>query len=438
MAETGRKLILFTDGYPFTDTPEKVFIRPELLKLSGIFDITVVSCADLPAGSLPKEEGPWKEAILYTLPKKAYLSEFICLCKALFDPLFRDEVKRIKLEEKDRKKQIFWSFLQYFWAADLGKWAEKQGLFSNDTDVIFYTYWHRYYLLSLCMRKDRILGEKMKLFSRIHGYDLFDDQSPVLWQPFKHYMDEKTDRTFFVSEQGKEYFEKRFRTEGNCGKHTVCRLGVPAKVPDLTGKSKDFLLVSCASIYPVKHLEGIIEGIAAAADSGAFSAEQPLRWVHFGPGEDAYAVSVRELAEEKLGGKEGISFEFRGQVPNDEVIRFYLEEHPSCFITTSLSEGSPVSVQEAVSCALPVIGTNVGAMGELIDGNGLLLSPKPDAEEVKNAILRMYRAYQTEDEEFKKMKERSLKIWALKFDRDHNLGEFLRFFGAEGPGKDKV
>ncbi|NJK95527.1 MAG: glycosyltransferase [Bacteroidales bacterium] len=47
------------------------------------------------------------------------------------------------------------------------------------------------------------------------------------------------------------------------------------------------------------------------------------------------------------------------------------------FLNTSLSEGVPVSVMEALSFGLPVIATDVGGTGELInDEVGMLINPE--------------------------------------------------------------
>ena len=60
------------------------------------------------------------------------------------------------------------------------------------------------------------------------------------------------------------------------------------------------------------------------------------------------------------------------------------------FITTSSTEGLPVSIQEAMAAGIPIIGTNVGGIPEMIDGNGVLLSANPSNKEVAEAILRIY------------------------------------------------
>ena len=57
------------------------------------------------------------------------------------------------------------------------------------------------------------------------------------------------------------------------------------------------------------------------------------------------------------------------------------------FVLSSISEGMPVSVMEALACGLPVISTRCGGVDELInDGNGGLVQIK-DYQAISDFIL---------------------------------------------------
>jgi glycosyltransferase involved in cell wall biosynthesis len=67
-------------------------------------------------------------------------------------------------------------------------------------------------------------------------------------------------------------------------------------------------------------------------------------------------------------------------------------QHADIFITTSLSDGTPVSVLEAMASDLPCIATSVGGIPEWIEHNvtGLLIQPG-SPEQVARAILTLAR-----------------------------------------------
>ena len=72
---------------------------------------------------------------------------------------------------------------------------------------------------------------------------------------------------------------------------------------------------------------------------------------------------------------------FMGYVPNVEIMQFMEESNVDVFINLSTSEGVPVSIMEAQSYGIPVIATNVGGTGEIIDkDNGILLSHAPHSK----------------------------------------------------------
>jgi glycosyltransferase involved in cell wall biosynthesis len=61
------------------------------------------------------------------------------------------------------------------------------------------------------------------------------------------------------------------------------------------------------------------------------------------------------------------------------------------FVLTSESEGLPMAAIEAISASLPVVISNVGGCGELVDQNGILISNNTeDLERALNAIFSNY------------------------------------------------
>src|SRR5262249_1496011 len=60
------------------------------------------------------------------------------------------------------------------------------------------------------------------------------------------------------------------------------------------------------------------------------------------------------------------------------------------FLLTSISEGIPLTLIEAMAARLPIVSTNVGGVSEVVeDGVTGLLAPSGDADELSRQVLRL-------------------------------------------------
>jgi glycosyltransferase involved in cell wall biosynthesis len=88
----------------------------------------------------------------------------------------------------------------------------------------------------------------------------------------------------------------------------------------------------------------------------------------------------------------GEQIRFLGQLRHEELLQLYAEGRvfmtvlPSVDLGNGLPEGIPVSLIEAMSFAIPVIGTNAGGTPELLDGGAGLLVPAADARALADAM----------------------------------------------------
>ena len=93
---------------------------------------------------------------------------------------------------------------------------------------------------------------------------------------------------------------------------------------------------------------------------------------------------VQRVELEKLAHKHGVDAQFSGVVPHSELPGII----KSCriFILPSLYEGHPKALIEAMACGVPVIGTNVPGIKELIlhGQTGILCSP--EIESIREAL----------------------------------------------------
>jgi len=96
----------------------------------------------------------------------------------------------------------------------------------------------------------------------------------------------------------------------------------------------------------------------------------------------------------KFAAENKIETNFLGNVPNHELPKI-LNQH-ELFILPSLWEGMPKTLLEAMSCGLPVIGTKIEGIKEVIEHgkNGILCDT--DSKSIREAIVTLM-----EDEELK-------------------------------------
>jgi glycosyltransferase involved in cell wall biosynthesis len=80
---------------------------------------------------------------------------------------------------------------------------------------------------------------------------------------------------------------------------------------------------------------------------------------------------------------------FLGQIPNEKIPEYLVLA--DCFVLPSLREGFGIAVLEAQAAGLPVIGTKVGGILDLIENGktGLLVEPG-DPQALASAIFKVY------------------------------------------------
>ncbi|MFF5639058.1 GT4 family glycosyltransferase PelF [Streptomyces sp. NPDC012825] len=144
----------------------------------------------------------------------------------------------------------------------------------------------------------------------------------------------------------------------------------PALFPEAGPEPAVPTLSWCGRVDPVKDLETLIRAYAICR------AELPaLRLRLFGPvpaGNEDYRTRLEKLAAE-LGVTDGVSFEGRvSDVPSAYAAG-------SVVVLSSISEGFPFSLIEAMSCGRATVSTDVGGVREAVGDTGLVVPPREPA-----------------------------------------------------------
>jgi glycosyltransferase involved in cell wall biosynthesis len=109
-----------------------------------------------------------------------------------------------------------------------------------------------------------------------------------------------------------------------------------------------------------------------------------------------------------------------GQCKNEEILRFYENNHVDLFISLSESEGLPVSMMEAQSYGIPILASNVGGISEIVQNEktGILLpvniKPENISIEIQKALAFSFDKLTIRD------------YFDMNFDASHNYRLFCQ------------
>ena len=167
----------------------------------------------------------------------------------------------------------------------------------------------------------------------------------------------------------------------------------PAAFPHAGPEPEVPTLTWCGRVDPIKDLETLLRAYTLVR---AEIPETRLRL--FGPvppGGEAYHTRLEKLAAE-LGVRDGLTFE--GRI--SEVWRAYAAGH--VVMLSSISEGFPFSIIEAMSCGRTTVSTDVGGVSEAVGDTGIVVPPR-EPEKMAAAALSLLR----DDERRRKLGELS-------------------------------
>jgi glycosyltransferase involved in cell wall biosynthesis len=189
--------------------------------------------------------------------------------------------------------------------------------------------------------------------------------------------------------------------------------GVPT--PDVPTEPADSrLVVSVGRLDPLKDVATLLRV------AGEVCRRDPsVRFRHYGPvpaDQEAYAESCYELhAELGLGDR----FEFMGGTKTPRAVM----REASVVILTSISEGFPMAVLEALSESRPVVATGVGGVAEALEGCGLVVPPGR-SHDLADAVLTLL----DDPELARRMGERGWRRVARRYGLDGVLDRYEALF----------
>lgn len=409
-------LFIVVSNYPFGFG--EPFLEPELRFLADRFDrihiITTEPCQqDDQQFVLPDNA-----EVIHTGRTYNWGQKLMNVWRLLFDDVVKEELRNIKEVSQGKislgvlKTLVVSTMKSLRLQLKLDELVKHRA--SASDKVFLYSYWCSEYAFSIAE-----LGKKNPQYTtlaRAHGWDLYFERSAFDYLPFRLGIFNGLDAVFTISENGRNYLLAKFDQLIDSEKIVSSRLGIRmgrAK-KEIHRRFRRFRIVSCSNLISIKRVDLLIRSLALIDDL-------EIEWVHFGEG--VLMAELKTLAGQFLGSKSNISFDFRGRVPNWELINYYSENEIDLFVTVSKWDGIPVSIMEAMSFGIPTVATNVGGVAEIVldDKNGILLSSDPKPIEVAQALVSVARM---PDTKYMIWRNKAQEVWGTFYSAQVNYPIF--------------
>lgn len=399
-------LVLSPESYPWDLAKEQTFIDPELPSLIREFDRVILVPQQVGGNRFPLPTGVIVDQS-YASESKS-LTHIDILRRATLSGLLGEELLQrgaLLFRPSALKRLLFFAGRAHHAKTWASAFAGRQ---PPGERFVFYTYWWGATTTGFG------LSRKGRVITRAHGFDLYEDRHTPAYLPCRRGSLRLLDGIFPDSDRGREYLEHTF---GNalCRCETA-RLGVSD--PGLScPPSADGVLrvVSCSVQVPVKRLDLLIDGLGTA---GRMERALRIEWTHFGTG-----FLQPELERQVAAAfPPNVTHHFAGYSDQKALFAWYGANPVDVFVNVSASEGTPVSIMEAIACGIPVLATSVGGNVEIAtERNGLRLPPNPSACEVAATLLRFRPSGETLG-----WRAGSLNLWREQYDADSNLSKFAK------------
>jgi glycosyltransferase involved in cell wall biosynthesis len=274
-----------------------------------------------------------------------------------------------------------------------------------------YSYWSNDSAIALALIKKRNIN--IKCIARVHGWDVFFEPSKYNYLPYRNLIADRLNAIYSISNKAIDFSKNDLKIK-NYSKFKLSRLGVTKQELKLENNN-DLLIVSCSAVIPLKRVFLIAEVMSKLNFKN-------VSWTHIGGGDRFY--ELEKYCNENIK----INYLLKGNISNNEVVKYYNQYNPSLFINLSLTEGVPVSIMEALSFGIPVIASNVGGVSEIVNNsNGYLMNKSLEVNDVVKIISKHCQL--TTDERNIKRKV-AYNFWINHYNGDKNYDDFINLISA--------
>ncbi len=369
---SAKNLVLFTHNYPYGK--KESHIEKEINYLAKAFDKIYI---------FPEN---CKEEFIRVTPKNVKIGDIFHKSnpRNINSKLFEKGLaKRIFFENLYHSPQLAAHYIKHYsyynnylltgfsMAFAIENWIQEMEI----KNAIFYSYWFDIRALAMSiLKRCQIIKH---VYSRSHGFDLYDERWERGHLPFRNFQVKYHNLVMTDSIQGTSYFKTKVPEK------FWKRIGPSVVGVDDFGENpnkcdaKIFRIISCSNLIPLKRVHLIVGALNKL--------NLEVEWIHFGDGSEMPRIQklVRDLPP-------NIKWNLKGHVKNKEVIQHYQAQRIDLFLHLSETEGLPVSMMEAISFGVPILACNVGGISEIVTPQtGVLLNKDISLNNIADAIKKM-------------------------------------------------
>lgn len=409
--ESMNSLIVLTEEFPYGKGES--FLENEACYWQGFDRVLLIPCSA--RNRQKRRELPDNiQVVDLDCIDRSSVRKLLDYAGAMFEKPVRQEIGYLLKNKKFCKSTLknLLSFYTVARAVEKELWQKLGTSLGKDDQNVFYSYWMDFQAYVLCRLKGRAAGKNI-FVSRCHGYDVYEERRTRSYIPFRSFTLNGLDRIYCISNNGRAYLSQRY--PANASKMETLFLGTrDYGIQKYAQKKESLTIVSCAWVSGLKRLDRMIDALALTSAR--------IRWIHFGAGE--LLDEIKCYAEQRLGGKETISYEFAGSFTNSELMRQYRDGCYELFVNTSETEGLPVSIMEALSFGIPVVATNVGGVGEIVESgyNGYLMDSS--VESPKQLARLLEKLSEMPQEAYLELRRHARQKWEENFNASKNYTAF--------------
>jgi colanic acid/amylovoran biosynthesis glycosyltransferase len=397
-------LLVICSDYPIEkENAEAKLLSFQLKSINKAFNNIIL----LPTVRIKKENiiPGLRHSVIYNFRQFKVLFLFYFLNNIHF--LFND-IQKIKLS-----KIFIYSFIKSFTAYSksifiytfLKDYLKTNNLIHNTS---IYSFWFNDFTLGALLLKKQY--PNIKIFTGAHGHDLFPERHIGKRIPYRETSINLLDQVIVCSNEGIKYLKSKYPKFKN--KFKLVNSGINKK--NFKVKTSDdgiFRILTLSRTSPVKRISYLLNTLKKIESFSDFKIE----YFHIG-GDNVKGESglqnLKNLSRKLDFNRFKITF--LGKISDLELETFFKESPIDVFLNVSSSEGTCLSLVEAMSYSIPVVVTSVG--GNITIGNisdtCLNVNFSPDE-------LYQYLKKINNDEEYReKLQSNSYNYWSSNHNSD--------------------